>query len=168
MIKKLLPLILLVIGAGGGVGAGLALRPAPTVEIVDEEGAEVSKDDEAKVADGEVTEDGENATHEYVKMSNQFVIPVVDAEQVKALVVMSLSLEVTVGSKSEVYEREPKIRDSFLQVLFDHANVGGFDGAFTGAENMDSMRQALREIAQRDMGDVVTDVLILDIARQDY
>ena len=168
MIKKILPIILLILGAGGGVGAGLALRPAPSVEVAGEESDEVSKGDETEKAEGEESEDGENATHEYVKMSNQFVIPVVDAEQVKALVVMSLSLEVAVGTKSDVYEREPKIRDSFLQVLFDHANIGGFDGAFTGAENMDAMRQALREIAQRDMGDIVTDVLILDIARQDY
>ncbi|MEP6018666.1 MAG: flagellar basal body-associated FliL family protein [Paracoccaceae bacterium] len=168
MIKKILPIILLVIGAGGGVGAGLALRPAPTTEATGEESAESSQEAEIKEAAGEESEDGENTTHEYVKMSNQFVIPVVDSEQVKALVVMSLSLEVTLGSKAEVYEREPKIRDSFLQVLFDHANIGGFDGAFTDSENMDAMRQALREIAQRDLGDVVSDVLILDIARQDY
>ena len=109
MIKKILPIILLVIGAGGGVGAGLALRPAPTIDAAGEESAEASKDGEVEEASGEESEDGENATHEYVKMSNQFVIPVVDAEQVKALVVMSLSLEVTLGSKAEVYEREPKI-----------------------------------------------------------
>ncbi|MEP3638572.1 MAG: flagellar basal body-associated FliL family protein [Paracoccaceae bacterium] len=168
MIKKILPIILLVIGTGGGIGTGLALRPASTIDAAGEESVESSKEAQTKEASGEESEDGENATHEYVKMSNQFVIPVVDAEQVKALVVMSLSLEVTLGSKAEVYEREPKIRDSFLQVLFDHANIGGFDGAFTDAQNMDSMRQALREIAQRDLGDVVSDVLILDIARQDY
>ncbi len=167
MIKKLLPVILLVLGAGGGIGAGLALRPAPTAEVA-ENGETTVKPEENAPSSQEKEEEGEDATHEYVKMSNQFVIPVVDDEQVKALVVMSLSLEVTAGSKSAVYEREPKIRDSFLQVLFDHANVGGFDGAFTGANNMDAMRQALREIAQRDMGEVVTDVLILDIARQDY
>ncbi len=61
------------------------------------------------------------------------------------------------------------MRDSFLQVLFDHANAGGFDGAFTEAGAMDQLRGALREVAQRDLGEeLVKDVLILEIARQDY
>ena len=67
-----------------------------------------------------------------------------------------------------IYSKEPKLRDSFLQVLFDHANIGGFDGAFTNANNLAVLRGALREVAQKDMGDQVTDVLIVEIARQDY
>ena len=56
-----------------------------------------------------------------------------------------------------------------LQVLCDHANIGGFDGAFTEAKMLNVLRSALREVAQRDLGsDVVNDVLILEIARQDY
>ena len=101
-------------------------------------------------------------------MSNQFVVPVVDHDKVTALVVLSLSIEVSLGQKEAVYAKEPKIRDSFLQVLFDHANIGGFDGAFTNANNLDVLRGALREIAQKDVGDQVIDVLIVEIARQDY
>ena len=64
---------------------------------------------------------------EYVKLSNQFVVPVVKGKTVVSLVVLSLSLEVPEGQKDAVFRREPKLRDSFLQVLFDHANIGGFD-----------------------------------------
>ena len=74
----------------------------------------------------------------------------------------------SLGQKEAVYAKEPKIRDSFLQVLFDHANIGGFDGAFTNANNLDVLRGALREIAQKDVGEQVIDVLIAEIARQDY
>lgn len=161
MLRKILPLVLLLIGSGAGVGAGLMLRPAP--EPPDPEAVA------AEAPDAEpMVEDPGPDTREYVKMSNQFVVPIVGRDTVTALVVMTLSLEVPQGGKAAVYEREPKLRDSFLQVLFDHANVGGFDGPFTNATNMEILRRNLREIAQRDAGDDVTDVLILDIARQDY
>ena len=52
--------------------------------------------------------------------------------------------------------------------MFDHANVGGFDGEFTNANNLDVLRNALRESAQKDMGEQISDVLIVEIARQDY
>ena len=159
--KKLLPLILLLVGIGAGVGAGVFLRPEP--EPIPH------MDDPVETADSTVAEDAESdVEHEYVKMNNQFVVPVVKEDSVQALVVMSLSVEVPAGQKDAIYSREPKLRDSFLQVLFDHANVGGFDGAFTNANNLAVLRAALREAAQKDMGDQITDVLIVEIARQDY
>lgn len=158
--KKLLPLILLIIGTGAGVGAGVYLRPEPAPDDLTEE--------EAQAAKAEMAAAEPDVEREYVKMNNQFVVPVVEGEQVTALVVMSLSLEVPAGQKDAIYAKEPKLRDSFLQVLFDHANVGGFDGAFTNANNLAVLRGALREVAQKDMGDQISDVLIIEIARQDY
>lgn len=161
MIKKILPLVLLFIGTGTGIGAGMFLRPPP-------EPMAVSGDAElAKVETAEKEDEGP-LEREYFKMSNQFVVPVIKQDQVRALVVMSLSVEVPVGQKDAIYSVEPKLRDSFLQVLFDHANIGGFDGAFTNANNLAVLRGALREVAQRDLGDQISDVLIVEIARQDY
>lgn len=158
--KKLLPLIFLLIGTGAGVGAGIFLRPPATEpELTAEDGAKV---------EAEKIEVEEPTDREYVKMNNQFVVPVVKRDQVQALVVLSLSVEVPAGQKDAIYAKEPKLRDSFLQVLFDHANIGGFDGAFTNANNLAVLRGALREVAQKDMGDQITDVLIIEIARQDY
>lgn len=150
MMKKLFPLLLGLIGLGVGIGAGVFLRPAP------EDHAEVVAQEE------ELAE-----PPEYVKLNNQFVIPVVEAGQVAALVVISLSLEVTAGSTEAVFAREPKLRDVFLQVLFDHANAGGFRGSFTDGSNLVVLRQALKEVAMQVLGEEVTDVLIVDIARQD-
>ncbi|MFV2002568.1 MAG: flagellar basal body-associated FliL family protein, partial [Paracoccaceae bacterium] len=104
---------------------------------------------------------------EYVKLNNQFIIPVVNDGQVVSLVVMSLNLEVAAGGRELVYQREPKLRDVFLQVLFDHANAGGFDGAFTSGSNMTQLRDALRESAKKTLGETLTDVLIVDVVRQD-
>ena len=172
MLKIVLPIVLLLIGSGAGVGAGIFLRPPPaevTAELDQETGdAQIENAESAEQKAPGGTPDKENPEVEYVKLSNQFVVPIVKDEIVKALVVLSLSLEVPVGSKDAVFRREPKLRDSFLQVLFDHANVGGFDGAFTSASNLSVLREALREVGQRDM-DVTTirDVLILEIDRQD-
>ena len=158
---KLLPLVLLLIGVGAGVGAGIFLRPE-AMPVYDDEDSQ-----EAVVEEAEANDD-EALTNEFVKMSNQFVVPIVNDESVQALVVMSLSLEVPAGQKDAVYAREPKLRDSLLQIMFDHANVGGFDGAFTEANNLAVLRRALLEASQKVMGKQVADVLIIEIARQDY
>lgn len=161
MVKKILPLVLLFVGAGAGVGAGMFFRPVPNPEMAD-------TSEQAMEPTSQDTPPEDNLDREYVKMNNQFVVPVVNDDAVQALVVLSLSLEVPAGQKDAIYSREPKLRDSFLQVLFDHANVGGFDGAFTNANNLAVLRGALREVAQKDMGDQISDVLIVEIARQDY
>jgi hypothetical protein len=170
--KKLLPLVLLFVGVGAGVGAGIFLRPEPPVKVADakvphEEGEANDKmrEDEKHEEDGHEVE----GANEYAKLSNQFVVPIVRGERVTALVVLALSIEVPAGQTETVYLREPKLRDSFLQILFDHANVGGFEGNFTDAQVLSRLRVALREVAQRDLGrDLAKDVLIVEIARQDY
>lgn len=174
MLKILLPIVLLLVGSGAGVGAGIFLRPAPAEMAESTDGSdEFAQTDKAESSAEKESPGGkpdtENTEVEYVKLSNQFVVPIVKDEVVKALVVLSLSLEVPAGNKDAVFRREPKLRDSFLQVLFDHANVGGFDGAFTSAANLSVLRAALREVGQKDMSvEVIRDVLILEIARQDY
>jgi hypothetical protein len=167
MLKKILPIVLLLVGSGAGVGAGIFLRPAPPEET--EHSTEGEEAGAEHVAEVEYGPDNPAPQMDYVKLNNQFVVPVVKDRQVVALVVLALSLEVPLGQKDAVFQREPKLRDSFLQVLFDHANIGGFDGAFTEVNNLTVLRNALREVGQRDMGkDIIRDVLILEIARQDY
>lgn len=162
MLRKLLPVILAIVGLGGGVGAGLFLRPPPSPED------QATADHKAEVAEAEgETEAPEEGGPEYVKMNNQFVVPVVERGRVAAMVVLSLSLEVDAGSTEAVYQREPKLRDVFLQVLFDHANVGGFSGSFTDGSNLITLRTSLKEAAGTILGPAVRDVLITDIARQD-
>ena len=181
MLKIILPIVLALIGLVGGGAAGYFLRPPPPPEdISTEAGAEGEKAPaEAKAAPEKAAADhaatggehseGEEAapTIEYVKLNNQFVIPVIKKGAVSSLVVLSLSLEVTVGSTEKVYAAEPKLRDVLLQVLFDHANAGGFEGAFTDTANMTDLRRALTEASQTVLGDLVLNVLISDIARQD-
>lgn len=155
MIRKLLPILLALLGAGGGVGIGFVLRPVPEIT---EEGAKAE----------EHTEEVDPASQpEYVKMNNQFVVPVVEDGKVAAMVILSLSLEVKHGTSEAAFSKEPKLRDMFLRVLFDHANAGGFRGSFTDGANLVLLRGALKEAAQSVLDQDVTDVLINEIMRQD-
>lgn len=170
MMRVLIPLCLLLAGLGAGIAAGLALRPAAQAAERQGVNAADAGAPPATAAPPAVPEDNLPAGSdgsEFIRLNNQFVVPLMQRDTVGALVVMSLSLEVRAGQSQLIYAREPKLRDAFLQVLFDHANRGGFEGDFTNARNMDALRQALGEVARRIIGDAVSAVLITEIARQD-
>lgn len=171
MIAKLLPVILLIIGTAAGIGAGIMLAPAPEPVVEHDMSADDAHMDDEDLAHVEeeisLDELGPDQEREYVKIANQFVVPVVERDNLSSLVVIALSLEVKKGMSEKIHLYEPKLRDAFLQVLFDHANMGGFRGAFTRSDVLDPLRQALREAAQRDLGKGVYDVLIIEISRQD-
>lgn len=168
---KFLPILLGIAGLGVGVGAGIALKPPPDLVEINPS-SEIGMPDALDASDmhgeGEdVAESEHSSESDFVKMNNQFVIPVVAGSRVGALVVVSLSLEIEAGGSEPFYQREPKLRDAFLQVLFDHANSGGFDGVFTDGSKLQNLRRALLEIAIKVMGTAVLDVLVTDIVRQD-
>lgn len=166
--KKLLPVILALVGLCAGTGTGLALKKSNT------EGKEVTcgpesshdtSDDLAQLPNREEPE--ENEKFEYVKLNNQFIVPIVEDGKVGSLVVLALNLEVVPGYKEAVFALEPKLRNAFLLILFDHANAGGFKGTFTSSNNMTVLQNALREVARKTLGNSVSDVLITDVVRQD-
>ncbi len=163
---KILPILFALIGVGAGIGAGVMLKPEPVVETDVATCGPEAKDDHAETSH-DVDDHGDDVVPEYVKMNNQFVIPVVKDGKMAALVVLSISIEVTSGGKEATFQREPKLRDAFNQVLFDHANAGGFEGTFTNSNNMTLLRDSLYEIARKVAGPVVRDVLIAEIVRQD-
>jgi len=178
----LIPLVLLILGSGGGVAAAMFLFPAASADaaapeddhatpVGEEEHQEASPaapaDAHAETSGG----DGHGGTvadgPAYVRLNNQFLIPVVEGGDIRAMVVLTLNLEVAPGQDEHVQSYEPRLRDAFLQALFDHANTGGFDGMFTASGNMRSLRNALMAEARVVLGEAITDVLILDIVRQD-
>ena len=163
--RKLLPVLLVLIGLSVGGGAGYIFRPQSVAETdpkiacppTDATKTEMPPQESA-VADHET---------EFVKLNNQFVVPVVEDGTVAAMVILSLSLEVPKGEGPKVFEREPKLRDALLQTLFNHANAGGFKGSFTDPLAMEALRTALLETARSVMGAAVGSILITDIVRQD-
>jgi flagellar protein FliL len=151
MIAKVLPVILILLGIGGGVGAGLVLRPDPPAPDPEQAAAPPAAATSAL------------ALHQ---MGNQFMVPIVEGARVTSMVVMHIALEVREDQTAIVAQNEPRLRDRLLQVMFDHANSGGFDGMFTANNTMGVLRLGLLEAAQAILGpDVVRGVLITDILR---
>lgn len=177
---KLLPVLIALAGLGAGIGAGFALRPAPeaaeTAGAADAHGAEGAAAEHGAASPDCVPADGHSVTAKlpdpaslpaYVKLANQFVVPLMDPDRVRATVILTLSLEVPQGSQDAVYAIEPKLRDAFLRVLFDHANAGGFDGNFLTSAGLDDLRDALLESAVASVGPAVKQVLIVDLVKQE-
>jgi len=156
MIKVLIFSILgLVVGGGLGFGGGMFLFPAePAAEAV-----------ESTPADDSDTVEAEEVA--YADFSEQFIIPLILDDEVDALMILSISLEVDASILETVFDQEPKLRSEFLQSMFNHANNGGFTGNFTQFSAMASLKRELLAIAQNVLGPAVNSVLILDAVRQD-
>lgn len=168
MKKLLLPIILLLLGTGAGVGAAIVLKPVPEEEPEHSEVAclpteHVGGTEEVALP----VAPAEDVEVEYVALENQFVIPVIANEAVAAMVVVSLSVEIPAGGRDSITSAEPKLRDVFLHTMFDHANIGGFSGNFTSSNNMRVLREELLRKAQTVVGESARDVLIVEIVRQD-
>jgi hypothetical protein len=172
----LIVILMALLGLGVGVGAGLYLAPPAETAECDPAAVEECAPDTGEATATPVVPEPEPGAppppapgelFDYVRLNNQFVIPVIDGDTVAALVVISLSIEVVAGTNAAVFDREPRLRDAFLQVFFDFAHSGGFDGPFTQSSNLATLRRALRETGQRIVGPEVRDVLIVDIVRQE-
>ncbi|CUX81610.1 MAG: flagellar basal body-associated protein [Roseibaca calidilacus] len=149
---KILPILLMLLGLAGGAGAGFVLRPAP------EPLPEGTQTEAAAPIEAPVTE--------LYEFDGQFLVPLVAAGRVTSIVVIELALEVEASSSLAVADKEPLLRDRMLQILFDHANTGGFEGMFTAHNTLALLRKALLESAVQVMGDgVVFEVLITNILR---
>ncbi|MEO0999209.1 MAG: flagellar basal body-associated FliL family protein [Pseudomonadota bacterium] len=162
--RKLLPILLCILGVTAGGAAGLFLRPAPDPEAASAAGEHGETAVGGDTAAGGYEEEAPDLV--YYRMNNQFIVPVMAGDRVGSLVVLSLSIELTGGSTDGVYPLEPKLRDAFLSVLFAHERAGGFDGIFTGSRRLDELRGSLRAAAQEILGTRAAQVLITEIVRQ--
>ena len=153
----LVPVVALAVGLGIGAGGAILTKPDAPPEAAE------GTDGEARPAPPPPPDE----PTEFAPIGNQFVVPVLRNGTVHAFVLVSVTLEVAEGASAQVYAIEPRLRDAFLQVLFDHANAGGFDDRFTQADRMSLLRRALREAAGRMLGPDLRDILIVDIVRQE-
>lgn len=151
--RKLLPVLIAILALAGGIGAGLALRPAPSP--ADEPESLPSAYAPAPAAT------------ETLRLPNPFVVPLIAEGRVRAMVVIAIALELLPEHGIDLARHEPRLRAIFLQMLFDYANLGGFDGVFTAGEQLLNLRRTLLEAARAEFGDKVHDILIVDLLRQE-
>lgn len=150
---KIIAVFLILLGIGGGVFAGLTLRPVPEAEA------------EPELASAPVT-NLPSGTLDVFELPGQFMVPVIADSGVHSIMVLSLALEIDAAEHDHIRGNLPRLRDALLQVMFDHANTGGFDGMFTAQTSLGQLRRSLLEAGQQALGrDSLHRVLITEILR---
>ena len=178
MLKKLIPVIAILIAAVGGLFGGDMLRPkaeaeqaAPAAEGGEnaEEGGDTASAEDAQAADASAKKGAEEskAAAAYFRFPSQFFVPVMHGDRLDGMMVLTLTVEMAADQQEAIFKQEFRLRDAFLRTLLIHANTGGFDGNYTIEPRMRRLRESLMKTATEVTGGIVTDVLIEDIARQD-
>lgn len=175
MIKKLIPIIALLIAAGGGLFAGEKLRGDDHdagKSIVTADGAEKTSGGHGaeKTSGGHGAENhGKKGGREidYFRFPTQFFVPVMHGDRLDGIMILTLTIEAKTEDMATIHHKEFRLRDGFLQTLLIHANTGGFDGNFTTEPHMRRLREALMKTAGEISGGTIKSILIEDIIRQD-
>lgn len=151
MPRKILMLLLPILALVAGSMGGAMLRPAP----------EIAADAESAAAAAAPA-----ASPAWMGFANQFFVPVMRAGDMKALMILTLTIETDEDQLERLQKQEHRLRDALLRRLMIEANTGGFEGNFTTEPFLRGLREALLEAARAATDDSVHAVLIEDIARQ--
>ncbi|WP_298947848.1 hypothetical protein [uncultured Paracoccus sp.] len=177
--KKLIPLLAIVIAAIGGLFGGEMLRPQegaadqppsegePQGTNAQDGAPEAAEADHRAKGSAKTGAPQGEATTAYFRFPSQFFVPVMHGDRLDGVMVMTLTVEMPVAQQEAIFKQEFRLRDAFLRTLLIQANTGGFDGNYTIEPRMRRLRESLMKTAAEVTGGVVLDVLIEDIARQD-
>ncbi len=151
--KPLIIAIAGIVSLGGGAIAGAMFGTGPAQDM--------------PAHDAKPAISAKPSRFEYVKFNSQFVVPVQSDGRVTALLVTNLQLEVSEGSTEDAFRREPRLRDAFLNILFQMAGEGAFDADMFAPATQTELRGRLLAAARGIMGNSVNAVLISDFLKQD-
>ncbi len=163
--KKLLPIVIAVVGLGGGLAAGTMLKPDAMAGDMSAEGGH----GEMATADhGEGHGGGHDAKKDeaddyiYVGLDKPFFAPVLRNNNKHTLVRLDIHLEVPSDLEEEIERHEPRLRDSFLRAVMNFAHEGGF-ARVHGSEGFEVLSDDLLLSARKVLGKEVRAVLIGEI-----
>jgi flagellar basal body-associated protein FliL len=143
MIRIILLLVLLVVGAGAGGYAALTFLPKS----------------EASARQTEPT------SGEYVRLPRQITVPVWQEDKVRRMVAVELTLVVMPGTGGAALAAEPRLRSHLFASLVTFANEN--DLSTTDADALSNLSQALRQSADVALPDTVMEVLVTDLFVQE-
>lgn len=184
MLDKLIPMLIVVVGAAGGTYGGQMMKaPADTQSTADKydeaekkddgHGEKSSHDSDEKADKGHGSDDGYKTTKSdkdasyYYSFSREFVVPVMQGERVKSLVILNISLEADPSMSSKLFSQDPKLRDNIMTTLVQ------LSSETTVLENLTEVEsyETIRTMVLRNLDDVISsglhNVLILDVGKQD-
>jgi len=157
--KSILATVLLLAGLAGGAAIGWGVSPS--------RGAEDGPDTLEKPAQRQGPVQQEPIGGDFVRFERQVVIPVVDGDRTQALMLFSIALQMRPGAGEAVYAVKPKLIDAFLRDLFALSHTGAFLSSYTDERVLDEVRAKLLDSARAIVGEDVTDVLLLEVMRQE-
>lgn len=177
MIKKILMLIIALIGfVGGAIGGDIlyAKKTEGKTETADSSaaaGQESGNGDAGQASSNTAASDSdkakaENAALDWFQFPNQFFVPIIRNGTPTAIMILTLSIEMPASARAKIEAQENRLRDALLAALLIEANTGGFDGNFTSEANLRRLRKSLLAAGQRAGGADVQRILIEDIGRQ--
>ncbi|WP_291194208.1 hypothetical protein [Hyphomonas sp.] len=130
------------------------------------------KDDHGKKPDKDKKKDshgGESADSEvyYFKFTREFVVPIIREGRVHSLVILNLNLEADGSIASNLQSMEPKLRDNIMTSLITLSNDGTTFESVTSVENYELIRSTVMDNLQSVVASGISNVLIVDMAKQD-
>lgn len=172
--RKLIPIILALVGVGAGGAVGFVLKPQPEAhEAADAEHAEAGPGEDAHGAAGyggeraAIGAPGKATDSEYMPLSRKLIVPFRRQSGRKAFLALDVSLEVAPGEINHVEAHEPKLVDAFLRTLIAFAATGAFDDDSHAPHTLNELNHELKLAAQAVLGESVREVLIANMLTQD-
>lgn len=172
--KKLMPILIAVMGLAGGLVGGAMMKPDAMAgdahaEAGDGDHAKPAK--AAKAGHGGAHDDHAGGGHAegaakadmvYVGLKKPFFAPVLRNGDRHTLVRLDIHLEVPADMEGAIEKHEPKLRDGFLRAVMNFAHEGGF-ARVHGSDGFEILSDDLLLSARDILGDGVKRVLIGEI-----
>ena len=137
-------------------------------EKKDEPAKKPDKKDGKHGKDGKDGHDGDAAPAViYYKFTREFVVPIIRDGRVSSLVILNLNLEADASIERELFDMEPKLRDNIMTTLITLSNDGTTFESMTSVKNYESIRSLVLQNLGSVVKEGITNVLIVDLAKQD-
>ena len=160
--------------AGAAEAAGAAEGEKAEGDNAEKKEAKASKPDKKDGKDGKDDKDGKDGKEGdaapaviYYKFTREFVVPIVRNGRVSSLVILNLNLEADASMGRKLYDMEPKLRDNIMTTLITLSNDGTTFESMTSVKNYESIRSLVLQNLGSVVKEGITNVLIVDLAKQD-
>lgn len=169
--KLLIVAVLVFVSSLAGVlGASLILPSAPAAsedashapEKSEENGNSHQSDSHRAPADKPRSED-----LIYFKFSREFVVPIMRDGEVKSLVILNMQIEADPSVSDVLFRTEPKLRDNIMTTLISLSHETSSLQNFAEVSNFETIRALVLQNLKEVVPEGLSNVLIVDIGRQD-